>query len=80
MTQLLKKAFNIASQKYNEHEIQNRLAYLMIENMDRLYQLLEEEAEEQNFDACAIQAVNSPNIERLFEKAAKKYNSQKLSL
>ena len=32
---------------------------LMIENMDRLYELLEEEADERNFDACVTEAVSS---------------------
>jgi len=33
----------MASERYNSQ--QDQLAYLMIENMDRLYELLEEEAD-----------------------------------
>ena len=46
MTKLLREAFTIASEKYNSQQDQERLAYLMIENMDRLYELLKEESEE----------------------------------
>jgi hypothetical protein len=74
MTKLLIEAFSIASEKYNSQQDQNRLAYLMIENMDRLYELLEEESDERNFDACVIEAVNSEKIRTLFGKVAKKYN------
>ncbi|RLC19586.1 MAG: hypothetical protein DRI57_06820 [Deltaproteobacteria bacterium] len=77
MTKLLREAFTMASEKYNSQ--QNRLAYLMIENMDRLYELLEDEADERNFDACVIEAVSSEKIQRLFEGVAKKYTSQNLS-
>lgn len=77
MTQLLREAFAMASERYNSQ--QDRLAYLMIENMDRLYELLEEETEERNFDACVIEAVSSEKIRTLFGKVAKKYSSQNFS-
>ena len=51
----------------------------MIENMDRLYELLEEEAEERNFDACVTEAVSSETMRNLFGRVAKKYTSQNLS-
>lgn len=79
MTRLLKEAFDMASKKYNSQQAQDRLAHLMIENMDRLSELLEEKSEEQNFDACVIEAVSSEKIQKLFGKAAKKYRSQKLA-
>ncbi len=77
MTKLLKEAFTMVSERYNSQ--QDRLAYLMIENMDRLYELLEEEADERNFDACVIEAVNSKKIRNLFGRVAEKYTSQNLS-
>jgi hypothetical protein len=78
MTKLLREAFDIASKKYKSQQLQDRLAYLMIKNMDRLYEMLEEEADERNFDACAIEAVSSKKIQALFGKVAEKYNSQNL--
>ena len=77
MTKLLREAFTMASERYNSQ--QDRLACLMIENMDRLYELLEEEADERNFDACVIEAVSSEKIRKLFGKVAEKYSSQNLT-
>ena len=77
MTKLLREAFTMASERYDSQ--QDTLAYLMIENMDRLYELLEEEADERNFDACVTEAVSSEKIRNLFGKVAEKYNSQNLS-
>jgi len=79
MNKLLREAFIIASERYNGQEDQDRLAYLMIENMDRLYELLEEASDERNFDACVIEAVSSEKIQKLFGKVAEKYSSQNLS-
>jgi len=79
MTKLLREAFTIASEKYNSQQDQDRLAYLMIENMDRLYELLEQESDERNFDACVIEAVSSEKIQKIFGNVAKKYSSQHLS-
>jgi len=78
MTKLLREAFHMASEKYSQQD-QNRLAYLIIENMDKLYELLEKESEERNFDACVIEAVNSEKIQKLFGRMAEKYISQSLS-
>ena len=77
MTRLLREAFTMASERYNCQ--QDMLAYLMIENMDRLYELLEEEADERNFDACVIEAVSSGKIRNLFGSVAEKYISRDLS-
>ncbi len=77
MTKLLREAFAMASERYDSQ--QDRLAYLMIENMDRLYELLEEEADERNFDACVTEAVSSEKIQNLFGRVAKKYTCQNLS-
>ncbi len=77
MTKLLREAFTMASERYNSQ--QDRLACLMIENMDRLYELLEEEADERNFDVCVIEAVSSEKIRKLFGKVAEKYSSQNLT-
>ena len=77
MTELLRKTFIMASERYGSQ--QDGLAYLMIENMDRLYELLEEETEERNFDACVIEAVNSEAMCKLFGRAANKYTSHDLS-
>lgn len=67
----------MASEKYGSQ--QDRLAYLMIENMDRLYELLKEESDERNFEACVTEAVSSDKILKLFGRVAKKYRSQNLS-
>ena len=77
MTKLLREAFDMASEKYGSQ--QDRLAYLMIENMDRLYEILEEEADERNFDACVTEAVSSEKMRKLFGKVAKKYSSRNLT-
>jgi len=79
MTKLLREAFAIASERYKSQHDQNRLAYLMIKNMDKLYEILEEEADERNFNACVIEAVSSEKIQKLFGKVAEKYSSQNLS-
>lgn len=77
MTKLLREAFTMASERYGSR--QDRLAYLMIENMDRLCEILEEETEEQNFDACVTEAVSSEKMRNIFGKAAKKYSSRDIS-
>ena len=77
MAESLRRAFIIASERYDGQ--QDKLAYLMIENMDRLYELLEEEAEERNFDACVIEAAGSEKIQKIFGKIAQKYKTQSLS-
>lgn len=70
MTRLLREAFSMASKRYGSQ--QDRLASLMIENMDRLYELLEEEADERNFDACVVEAASSEKIQKLFGRVAEK--------
>ncbi len=79
MTKLLREAFTMASERYGSPRDQDRLAYLMIENMDRLYEILEEQADERNFDACVIEAVSSEKMQKLFGKVAEKYSSRNLS-
>jgi len=78
MTKLLREAFIMASERYNSQQDQDRLAYLMIENMDRLCELLEEDTDEQNFDACVVEAVSSEKIQKLFGRVVEKHTSQSL--
>lgn len=78
MTELLQQAFNIVSGKLSDQE-QDILAYLMIKNVKRLRDILEEEAEERRFDASALKVVKSEKIRELLGKVAEKYESKILS-
>ena len=79
MTKSLRQAFAMVSERYDSQQDQDRLAYLMIENMDRLHELLEEESDERHFDACVIEAVSSEKMRKLFGRVVEKCSSQNLS-
>lgn len=78
MTKLLEEAFTRISNKLNQHD-QDRIAYLMIENIDKLHELLEDEIQEQNFDNGAVEAIKSDKVQNLLKKVANKYSSQNLT-
>lgn len=71
MTKLLEEAFTTISTKLSQQD-QDRLAQLMIENIDKLPELLEEEMEEGSFDISAVKAIESGKVQNLLKKAANK--------
>jgi hypothetical protein len=75
MTKLLQKAFTIISTRLN-HEDQDRLACLIIENVGKLHQLLEDEIEEQSFDLSTVKALESETVQNLLKKVAEKHDAQ----
>ena len=75
MTKLLQKAFTIISTRLNQED-QDRLACLIIENVAKLHQLLEDEIEEQSFDLSAVKALESETVQNLLKKVAEKHDAQ----
>ncbi|MEA3416344.1 MAG: hypothetical protein U9R02_09355 [Thermodesulfobacteriota bacterium] len=75
MTKLLQKAFTIISTRLNQKD-QDRLACLIIENVAKLHQLLEDEIEEQSFDLSAVKALESETVQNLLKKVAEKHGAQ----
>ena len=75
MTKLLQKAFTIISMRLNQED-QDRLACLIIENVGKLHQLLEDEIEEQSFDLSAVKALESETVQNLLKKVAEKHGAQ----
>lgn len=71
MTKLLEEAFTTISTKLSQQD-QDRLAQLMIENIDKLPELLEEEMEEGSFDISAVKAIESGKVQNLLKKVANK--------
>jgi len=76
MTKLLEQAFESVSTKLS-HESQNRLAQLMLSNLESLEGLLEEAMEERSFDASAIQAIESDRVQLLLKRVAEKHGRAK---
>lgn len=75
MTKLLQKAFTMVSTRLNQHD-QDRLAHLMIENGDKLQELLEDRLDEQRFDTSALKAIESETVQHLLKKVAGKHRTQ----
>ena len=71
MTKLLEEAFTTISTKLSQQD-QDRLAQLMIENIDKLPELLEEEMEEGSFDISVVKAIESGKVQNLLKKVANK--------
>jgi len=78
MTKLLQEAFTLVSMNFSRKE-QERFAHLIIENISRLREFLEEESEERSFNRIAVATVKSPKIQNMLGKAANKYKNQKIS-
>ena len=78
MTELLQHAFDIVSGQLSNQE-QDFLAHLMIDDVKRLRDILEEEAEERRFDASVLNVVKSEKIQELLGKVAEKYDARTLS-
>ncbi|QTA83240.1 Uncharacterized protein dnl_56350 [Desulfonema limicola] len=76
MTKLLQEAFTIVSMNFSQKE-QERFAHLIIENIGRLREFLEEEFEERSFDRAAVETLKSPKIQNMLGRAAKKYKNQR---
>lgn len=74
MTKLLQEAFTLVSTQLNQQD-QDKLAHLMIENIGKLQNLLEDEAEEKRFDASALEAIGSETVQNLLSKVAEKYSA-----
>ncbi|MDI6792813.1 MAG: hypothetical protein QME81_08115 [bacterium] len=75
MTKLLQKAFTMVSTRLN-HQDQDRLAHLMIENGDKLKELLEDRLDEQHFEASVLKAIESETVQQLLKKVAGKHRIQ----
>jgi hypothetical protein len=78
MTKLLQDAFTVVSMNFSPKE-QERFAHLVIENIGRLREFLEEKSEERGFDRIAVETVMSPEIQNLLKRAAEKYTIRKSS-
>lgn len=76
MTELLQQAFTIVSMNFSPKE-QERFAHLIIENISRLREFLEEESEERNFDRIAVKTVKAPKIQNMLGRVAEKYRNRK---
>ncbi len=74
MTRLLQEAVSAVAARLEPPE-QDRLARLMMQNLNRLRHVLEEEAEEQVFEAAAVDAIESEAVQDLLAQAAKKHAS-----
>ena len=75
MTKSFQDAFTVVSMSFSPKE-QERFAHLIIENIGRLRNFLEEESEERNFDRIAIEITKSEKIHRLFGKVADRYKDK----
>ena len=71
MTKLLEQAFATVSTSLSQ-EGQDRLAQLMIGNLDRLEEILEDAFDEQVFEASALKAIESEKVQNLLIRVAQK--------
>jgi len=74
MTRLLQEAFTTVSTSLSR-DAQDRLAQLMIRNVSRLEAILEDELDEQVFEASAIRAVESDKVQALLKRVAERHDS-----
>ena len=72
MTRLLYEALTTVSEKMSQQE-QDRLAHLLVENMESLRDFLEDEADERRFKAAATEALQSQKVQHLLKKVAEKH-------
>ncbi|MBF0099475.1 MAG: hypothetical protein HQK77_01060 [Desulfobacterales bacterium] len=77
MTKLLQEAFNMVSYKFSQQE-QDRLAHLIIENISKLRDFLEDESEERHFENIVVNTIKSPNIQNILGSVAEKYKNRKI--
>ncbi|MDI6782028.1 MAG: hypothetical protein QME49_08015 [bacterium] len=75
MTKLFHEAVTTVSTRLN-HQDQDRLAYLIIENVGKLPKLLEDMLDEQSFDASAVKAIESETVQHLLKRVAGKHQMQ----
>jgi hypothetical protein len=74
MTKLLQEAFTTVSTSLSR-DAQDRLAQLMIRNVNRLEAILEDELDEQVFESSAIRAVESDKVQALLKRVAARHDS-----
>jgi hypothetical protein len=74
MTKLLYDALTTVSEKFSQQE-QDKLAYLLVENMESLRVFLENETDERCFDAAAMEAIESEKVQSLLKRVAEKHHS-----
>lgn len=72
MTTLLQRALTQASNELNQQD-QDRLANMILGNMHHLHDLLDELAEEAEFDNQASQVIESQPVQNLLSKVAEKH-------
>ncbi len=78
MTKLLQDAFTMVSAKFSKEE-QDRFAHLIINNINSLYEFLENESEERSFDSIAVETVKSEKIQNMLGKVTDKYRNRNTS-
>ena len=76
MTKLLQEAFTMVSMKFSQQE-QDRFAHLIMENINKLREFLEEESEERCFDSIVVKTVKSEKIQHMLGRVAEKYKNLK---
>ena len=74
MTRLLQHAITTVAANMSP-DSQDRLAQLMMENVDRLEEALEGAWDEQVFEASAVEALESDRVRSLLQRAAAKHGS-----
>jgi hypothetical protein len=74
MTKLLQEAFTMVSTKFNQEE-QDRFAHLIMENINKLYEILDE-AEERSFDSIASTTIDSEKIQNLLKRVTEKHKNR----
>lgn len=74
MTKSLQQAVSTVAATLSPAD-QDRLARLMIHNLDRFRGLLEEATDERVFEQSAIEAIESESIQSLLSRAAAKHAS-----
>ncbi|HLC15152.1 MAG TPA: hypothetical protein VJL89_02860, partial [Thermodesulfovibrionia bacterium] len=62
--------------KFSQQE-QDRFAHLIMENINKLREFLEEESEERYFENIAVKTLKSEKIQNMFGQVAAKYKNQK---
>ena len=74
MTRLLQQAITTVSATLSPDR-QDRLAQLMIENVDRLEEALEAAWDEQVFEASAIKAMESDKVRNLLKRVVERHSA-----
>jgi len=78
MTQLLQEAFTLISSQLTPED-QDTLAHVMIDHIEQLPDFLAEELEEEQFEASALQSIQSESVQHLLQQVAKKYQANHIA-